>query len=71
VLGPDHPELAATLCNLGVIQHEAGHTAAAAGYYSRASRILRATVQADHPTLRICQDALAALAAVEESSVSR
>ena len=61
VLGPDHPELAATLCNLGVIQHEAGHAATAAGYYARASRILRATVQADHPTLRICEDALAAL----------
>ena len=35
-------------------------------YYARAGRILRATVQADHPTLRICQDALAALAAVED-----
>lgn len=40
----------------------AGHTATATGYYARAGRILRATVQADHPMLRIGEDALAALA---------
>jgi Tfp pilus assembly protein PilF len=69
VLGPDHPELAATLCNLGVIEHEAGNTANATGYYARAISILRPAVQAGHPTLRICQDALAALAQETGSSV--
>ncbi|MGI9023614.1 MAG: FxSxx-COOH system tetratricopeptide repeat protein, partial [Acidimicrobiales bacterium] len=46
--GPDHPDVAITLGNLGVILQELGNTADAGGHHERALRIFEAAYGPDH-----------------------
>lgn len=66
ILGPNHPELASTLSNLGVTHIECGDLAAARRCLERTEAILLNAVNADHPTLRACQARLAALDSTTE-----
>jgi hypothetical protein len=50
-LGDDHPELATTLVNLGVLEHTRGRLSAARRSLVRAIALLEPVVPADHPTL--------------------
>jgi Tfp pilus assembly protein PilF len=51
VLGPDHPELATTLVNLGMLERARGRHAAADQALRRAVALLEPAVPPDHPTL--------------------
>jgi hypothetical protein len=58
VLGDDHPELATTLVNLGVLERARGHHHAAADRLRRAIGLLEPAVHADHPTLVAAREEL-------------
>jgi hypothetical protein len=57
-LGPDHPDLANTLNNLGVLCEMAGRPAEAEGCYRRAYEIAAATLPSDHPYVTTSRDNL-------------
>jgi hypothetical protein len=57
-LGPDHPDLANTLNNLGVLCEMAGRPTEAEGCYRRAYEIAAATLPSDHPYVTTSRDNL-------------
>ena len=54
LLGPDHPDVALTLSNLGVLMQSEGKIEAAESLYQRALRIFERSVTADHPHAVTC-----------------
>jgi hypothetical protein len=61
VLGADHPELATTLVNLGVVHRDRRRPARAATAFRRAGTVLAPVVPPDHPLLTAARRHLAAL----------
>jgi Tfp pilus assembly protein PilF len=60
-LGPDHPNTASTLNNLGGLLEEQGDLAGARPYFERAVAICERTLGPDHPTTRAIRANLASL----------
>ncbi|MGV1006451.1 MAG: tetratricopeptide repeat protein, partial [Candidatus Nanopelagicales bacterium] len=60
--GPDHPQVAATLTNLGNALFELGATEDAATAWLRAQRIFQESLPADHPYHALVQRQIRKLA---------
>jgi tetratricopeptide (TPR) repeat protein len=61
-LGPDHPNTAQSLNNLGSLLKGMGNLAEARPYYQRALAILEKALGPDHPHTQLVRDNLANLA---------
>jgi tetratricopeptide (TPR) repeat protein len=59
MLGPEHPEVAKTLGNLGVAYHRLGEHIRAIELHERAAAIFEATLGTDHPQVAMVLDNLA------------
>jgi tetratricopeptide (TPR) repeat protein len=62
VLGPDHPDTASSLNNLGYLLQAMGELAAAKPYYERALNIFAQKLGEEHPNTTVVRENLAALA---------
>jgi len=67
-LGPEHPNTATSLNNLGDLLQEQGDLAGARPYYERALRILMARLGPNHASTRAVQRNLADLEALMNQS---
>jgi len=61
-LGPEHPQVATAVNNLGLVLQALGDLAGAKACYERALRILRQRLPPDHPHIRIVEENLRRLA---------
>ena len=61
VYGPEHPEVAITLTNLGVLQLQLGERDAAREHAQRAVAIFEASLGPEHPYTAKARDLLASL----------
>jgi tetratricopeptide (TPR) repeat protein len=61
VLGPDHPEVAASRLNLAIVLEDRGEAVTAEAEYRRAVESMERSLDADHPDLAAARHALAQL----------
>jgi Tfp pilus assembly protein PilF len=61
VYGPEHPDVAVRLSNLGVVLWDLGNQAGARANFERALKILKKVLGDDHPNTLLVQKNLAAL----------
>jgi tetratricopeptide (TPR) repeat protein len=59
--GPDHPNVARDVNNLGMVLQDLGDLAGARAMFERALRIFEQFLPPDHPNIRIVRNNLAAL----------
>ncbi|MBK8931881.1 MAG: tetratricopeptide repeat protein [Chloroflexi bacterium] len=60
-LGPDHPDTATSLNNLGYLLQAMGNLAEARPYYQRALAIVEKSLGANHPNTKIVRGNLSSL----------
>jgi len=64
-LGSDHPRVAGSLCNLGIVAHLEGNLDEAEGLYKQATALLEAVPEAQYPDMANCLYNLATLYVAE------
>jgi tetratricopeptide (TPR) repeat protein len=70
VMGPDHPDTAQSLYNLGSLLRAQENYAAARLYYERALAICDRVLGSDHPNTKMVRANLAALADPHEAPLA-